>query len=81
MRPLQSFWEAMRNAPPGPREKRQRGSSEDVRIVRRAEEMNEAIRVLLEEQGRRQLTGRGYIGLLPRPVGLLDEEVRERRRA
>ena len=43
--------------------------------------MNEAIRETLEEQRRYQLTGiRGFICPLLRPIGLLNEDVREGRR-
>lgn len=49
--------------------------------MRRAEEMNKATRACLEEKRRRQLIGiAGFIGPLPRPIGLLNDEVREGRR-
>ena len=80
-RPLQPFWETVRNAPPGPGGSRQGRGCGEVRAVRRSEEMNEAIRVCLEERRRGQLTGiEGFIGPLPRLIGLLDDEVREGRR-
>ena len=49
--------------------------------VQIAEEMNEAMREIIEERRRFQLTGvREFIGPLPRPIGLLNEDVREGRR-
>ena len=44
--------------------------------------MNRAVREMLEERRRFLLTGvRGFIGPLPRPIGLLEDTVREGRRA
>ena len=46
------------------------------------EQMNTAIREILEERRRFLLTEvRGFIGLLPRSIGLLEDSVREGRRA
>ena len=49
-RPLQLFWKSIRNAPPRPGRSRQQSDCEEVRTVRRAEEMNEAIRACLEKR-------------------------------
>lgn len=46
--------------------------------MRSVEEMNEAIRMRLEEKSRRVV---GFIGPLARPIELLDDKVREGRRA
>ena len=71
----------MWNAPAGPIGNGQGDGSEEVRVVRRIEETNEAIRACLEGRRRQRLTGVvGFIGPLPRPIGLLDDEVREGRR-
>lgn len=76
--PMQPFWETVKNAPPRPRERRPMSSREELRAVRRAEEMNEAMRVILEERRRYPLSSvRGFIGPLPRLIGLLYEDVRE----
>ena len=80
-RPIQPFWETVRNVSPRPSERRPMSSQEELSAVRRAEEMNGAIRVILEERRKYQLAHvRGFIGPLPRPIGLLDEDFRERRR-
>ena len=49
-RPMLPFWETARNAPPGPGERRPASHREEVHTVRMAEEMNEALRVILEER-------------------------------
>lgn len=77
-RPLQSFWETVRNAPSGPEQRRPVSSREEMCAIRIADEMNEAMREIIEERRHFQLTGiRGFIGPLPRPIGLLDGSVRE----
>ena len=79
-RPMQPFWETIRNAPPGPGGRRPKSTSEEVRAVRRVEEMNEGIRTILEERRRYQLKGiRGFSDPLPRSIGLLNVDVGEGR--
>ena len=59
-----------------------RNGQERRRLNRPAEQMNRAVREMLEERRRFLLTGvRGFIGPLPRPIGLLEDSVREGRRA
>ena len=49
---------------------------------RTTEQINAVIRGILEERRRFLLTGvRGFVGPLPRPIGLLEDSVREGRRA
>ena len=58
------------------------GNQERGRVNRLAEQMNAAIREILEERRRVLLTGvRGFIGPLPRLIELLEDSVREGRRA
>ena len=44
------FWETVRNDPPWPGERRPVSSRKEVHAVRMAEEMNEAMRVILEDR-------------------------------
>ena len=48
-RPLEPFWETVRNGPLGPGKKRPYSSREEMHAVRIAEEMNEAMREIKEE--------------------------------
>lgn len=79
--PLQPFWETVRNAPPGPGERRPYSRREEICAIQIAEEMNKAMREVIEERRHFQLIGiRGFIGPLTRLIGLLDESVRKGRR-
>ena len=72
----------MKNAPLGPSGSGQGNESDVESAMRTIEEANEAIKAPLQEKMRERLTGVvGFIGSLPRPIGLLDDEVREGRRA
>lgn len=53
-RPL--FWEVVRNAPPRP-EGHPKGSLQGIRFNRMAQQMNEAIKIVVEERRRFQLIG------------------------
>lgn len=80
-RPIQLFWELVRNVPPGSSGSRQGNESGVENAIRSIKEVNEAIRARLQERMRERLTGvMGFISPLLRPIGLLDNEVREGRR-
>ena len=80
-RPMLPFWEVVRNVPLGPGQPRLVSRREELRAVRLVEETNKTMREIIEDRRRYQLTGvRGFIGPLPRPIGLLDERFREGRR-
>lgn len=73
--------EVVRNAAPRPRQPRPVSRREELRSFRLAKETNEIMRDTLEDRRRHQFTSvKRFIGPLPRPVGLLDESVREGRR-
>ena len=58
------------------------GNGSDVKgAMRNTKEVNEAIKGLPQERREQFTRGRRFIGPLPRPIGLLDDEVREGRRA
>lgn len=81
MRSLQPFLETVRNASPRPSERRPYSSHEELRAIKFAKEMNEMMREILEDRRRHQLTAeKGFIGPLPRPIGLLNKDVKEGRR-
>lgn len=65
-RPMLPFLEMVRNAPLGQRERRPVSNHKEVPAVGIAKEMNEAMRVIIKERRRFQLTGvREFIGPLP----------------
>ena len=78
MQPRLPFWEWVRNAPPAPGQPGPYSCHKELRSVRLAEETNDIMREIIEDRRRYQLSSvRGFIGPLPRPIGLLDESVRE----
>ena len=75
------FWERMRNTLGGPFEREQGGSDGTENPMRSIERVNGAIRAHLQERPQERLTRVvGFIGPLPRRIGLLDDEAREGRR-
>ena len=81
MRPLQPFLDTVWCTSPGPGVEQSASNHMEAHVNRTAQEMNEAIKEVIAERRRNQLTGVwGFIGTLPRPIGLLDESVREGRR-
>ena len=77
----QAFWEAVMYVPPRPEEGQLEGSRQGILINRTAKQMNETIRGVMAKRRSYQLTCvREFIGPLPCPIGLLDEDVREGRR-
>ena len=77
----QLFWEIVKNTPPAPRLPRPYNRCKELRAIKLAEETNEIMREIIEDRWWYQLIGiKGFIGPLPRPIGLFDESVRERRR-